>query len=198
MSSSPIALLRAFVFCLSCATLAAHADVLQDARALAQRGESARAVQVLDDHLRTNAADAQARFLKGVILTEQNRQEEAIQVFVSLTQDFPDLAEPYNNLAVLYAGRGDFRAAREALDMAIRANPGYAMAYENLGDVHVELAAQAYQQALNAGAPGARNKLALARTLTRPNAPAVVASPPPTPPAAAAAPPEPQLYSLEP
>ena len=81
------------------------------------------------------------RFLRGVILTEQGKQAEAIAAFTQLTQDFPELPEPYNNLAALYAAQSQFDKARAALEMAIKLNPSYATAHENLGDVYARLAA---------------------------------------------------------
>jgi tetratricopeptide (TPR) repeat protein len=91
-------------------------------------------------------------------------------IFRQLNQDYPELPEPYNNLAVLYAGQGDLDKARIALEMAIRTNPSYAAAHENLGDVLLQLASQSYAKALqneprNASIP---NKLALIRNLLSP------------------------------
>jgi tetratricopeptide (TPR) repeat protein len=103
-----------------------------------------------------------------VILTELARPDEAFQVFLVLTQDFPELPEPYNNLAVLYAARGDYERARTNLEMAIRTKPDYATAYENLGDVYAQLSAQSYEKAsqLDGRNRNAAAKLALARDLT--------------------------------
>jgi tetratricopeptide (TPR) repeat protein len=61
--------------------------------------------------------------LKGLILTEQNKSAEAINIFTKLTDDYPELPEPYNNLAVLYAASGQYDKARASLEMAIRTNP---------------------------------------------------------------------------
>jgi tetratricopeptide (TPR) repeat protein len=72
----------------------------------------------------------------------------AIPVFTLLFEDYPELPEPYNNLAVLYAGQGQYEKARSALEAAVRGNPGYATAYENLGDVYARLGAQAYARSL--------------------------------------------------
>ena len=60
------------------------------------------------------------RFLKGVILTEQNKTGEAIKVFTALTEDYPELPEPYNNLAVLYASQQQYDKSRQALELAIQ------------------------------------------------------------------------------
>ena len=92
--------------------------------------------------------DAQARFLKGLIFAEQGNAKDATDVFLQLTKDYPDLPEPYNNLAVIYASQGQYDKARGALEQSIRTHPSYATAYENLGDVYAKLASQAYDKAL--------------------------------------------------
>ena len=111
--------------------------------------------------------DPQARFLKGLIFTEQGNTKDAIEIFTELTQDYPDLPEPYNNLAVIYASQGQYEKARAALEQSIRTHPSYATAYENLGDVYAKLASQAYDKALQLDStnPGAQNKLSLVREL---------------------------------
>lgn len=129
-------------------TFAAHAaDDYGAAQQLYRRGQPAEALARIDAALQANPRDARARFLRGVILTEEKRTDEAIRTFTDLTQDFPELAEPYNNLGVIYASQGDYLRARESLEMAVRANAGYATAQENLGDVYALLAGQAYGKA---------------------------------------------------
>ena len=154
---------------LSCLTLsaAAAADTYQDASQLYKDGNRTAALSRLNDHLADHPRDSRARFLKGVILTEENRAQEAIEVFAALAEDFPELPEPHNNLAVLYAARGEYERARQSLEMAIRTYPGYAIAHENLGDIYATLASQAYDKALqlDAGNASARRKLALVREL---------------------------------
>jgi tetratricopeptide (TPR) repeat protein len=92
--------------------------------------------------------DANRLFKQGLTLTEQGKTAEAIKVFTSLTEDYPELPEPYNNLAVLYAGQGQYEKAKVALEMAIRTHPSYATAHENLGDIYAKMASQAYDRAL--------------------------------------------------
>lgn len=92
--------------------------------------------------------DANKLFKQGLSLTEQGKTAEAIKVFTSLTEDYPELPEPYNNLAVLYAGQGQYEKAKVALEMAIRTHPSYATAHENLGDIYAKMASQAYDRAL--------------------------------------------------
>jgi Flp pilus assembly protein TadD len=117
----------------------AHADELQDASKLLKAGQHKEALERVNKALAAKPKDAQARFLKGVILTEQGNTREAIDIFTRLTQDYPELPEPYNNLAVIYASQGQYDKARAALEQSIRTHPSYATAYENLGDVYAKL-----------------------------------------------------------
>ncbi|WP_443115669.1 L,D-transpeptidase Cds6 family protein [Herbaspirillum seropedicae] len=145
----------------------AHASEMSDINKLMRAGQYAEALTKTDAVLAKHPRDAQLRFTKGLILAEQNRSAEAIAVFTKLTEDFPDLPEPYNNLAVLYAADGQYDKARAALDMAMRTNPTYATALENLGDVYAKLASQAYDKALqiDPGANVPQPKLTLLRSL---------------------------------
>jgi tetratricopeptide (TPR) repeat protein len=185
----------------------ARADDLADVQQLLKSGNAAEALKRADQFLAAKPKDAQMRFLKGVALSEQNRGADAVAMFLKLTEDYPELPEPYNNLAVLYANQGQFDKARTALEMAIRTNPSYATAYENLGDVYAKLASQAYAKALQVDttSTAAAPKLAMIRDLFGPRgkaaaaaattaaAPATPAAPvkPPAPTAAAPATPAP-------
>jgi len=174
---------------LLCSLLTAHADDYADVNRLIRGGQMAEAVVKADQYLAAKPRDPQMRFLKGVAQTEQNKPNEAIATFIKLTEDYPELPEPYNNLAVLYAGQSQFDKARAALEMAIRTNPSYATAHENLGDVYAKLASQAYSKALQLDSSNAavQPKLALIRELFSPTAksPKTAAATPPvtTPPA---------------
>ena len=145
----------------------ARADEYGDVNQLLRAGKHAEALQKADQFLAAKPRDPQMRFIKGVVQTEAGRATDAIGTFTKLTEDYPELPEPYNNLAVLYAGQAQFDKARAALEMAIRTNPSYATAHENLGDVYAKLASQAYSRALqlDAGNTGVQPKLALIREL---------------------------------
>ena len=136
----------ALVFAAS-TTPSAAADEVSDINAMFQAGHQAKALERVEAFLAGNPRDTRARFLKGVILTDLGKNTEAMRIFSTLTKDFPDLPEPYNNLAVLYAMEGDYARARSTLETAIRKNPGYGIAYENLGDLHSKIASQAYDKA---------------------------------------------------
>ncbi len=152
----------------------AFADDVQDASKLLKSGQHQQALERVNKVLAAKPRDAQARFLKGLIFAEQGNTKDATDVFLALTKDYPDLPEPYNNLAVIYASQGQYDKARGALEQSIRTHPSYATAYENLGDVYAKLASQAYDKALQIDStnPGAKNKLALVRDLVGGAAPA--------------------------
>lgn len=163
---------------------AAHADTLQDAQRLLKLGQLSQALEKTDQFLADKPKDAQGRFLRGLILTEMNKQGEAIAAFTKLTEDYPELPEPYNNLAVIYAQQRQYDKAKSALEMAIRTHPSYATAHENLGDVYARMASQAYDKALQLDSTNvvAQNKLAMIRELM-----SVTAKPSAKPTATAAA-----------
>jgi tetratricopeptide (TPR) repeat protein len=164
--------------------LPAFADEMQDAAKLLKAGQHKQALDLVNKVLASKPRDAQARFLKGLIYTEQGKSKEAIEIFSKLTQDYPELPEPYNNLAVIYASQGQYEKARAALEQSIRTHPSYATAYENLGDVYAKLASQAYDKALqlDSSNAAAKNKLSLVRELVgRPTATTTVAAAPKEP-----------------
>ena len=183
----------AFVAALTMAIAAnpAHANDIQDAGQLLRSGQHQQALERVNKVLAAKPRDAQARFLKGLILTEQGNTKEAVPIFQKLTEDYPDLPEPYNNLAVIYASQGQYDKARASLEQSIRTHPSYATAYENLGDVYSKLASQAYDKALqlDSSNSAAQNKLALVRELVggAPRGTATAAKPPAKPPVIVAA-----------
>jgi len=142
---------------------AAQADEMQDITRMMRQGQLPQSLERIDKLLAGKPRDAQGRFLKGLILTEMNRPAEAIQVFSKLSEDYPELPEPYNNLAVLYASQGQYEKARTSLESSIRTHPSYATAHENLGDIYAKLASQAYDKALqlDSSNTGAKTKLAM-------------------------------------
>jgi len=145
MRRSFCALAAALVLGLTAAE--AHSDEVDDATALLRKGAASEALAQIDKFLKINPRDARGRFLKGVILAEQQKSDDAIAVFRALNTDMPELPEPYNNLAVLYAAKGNYDDARRVLEMAILAHPNYALAHENLGDIYARMAGQSYERA---------------------------------------------------
>jgi len=132
------------------AALPARADDLASAQRLWLAGQKAQAVQQVEQALARTPDDLQLRFALGVMRMELGDRAQALTLFTRLTQDFPDLADPYNNLAVLHAAAGELDEAKAALEQALRLQPEHAQALENLGDVLTRLALRAYQRAQKA------------------------------------------------
>jgi Flp pilus assembly protein TadD len=117
------------------------------AQAALKAGDPRRALEIADTALKAFPQDAQLRFIRAVSLHLLNRLPEAESAFMDMTQEFPELPEPHNNLAVVRAAQGKLDQARIALEDALRAVPDYAVAHENLGDIHAQLAARSYRSA---------------------------------------------------
>ncbi len=148
----------------------AAADPLDDVTRLHRTGRSPAALDEADRFLHAQPRDPRMRFLKAGILADLMRNREAVEVLARLTEDYPDLPEPYNNLATLHAASGEYTKARAALEQALRLRPDYGVAHENLGDVYAALASQSYAIALRLQPNRADTtaKLALVRELVIP------------------------------
>jgi Tfp pilus assembly protein PilF len=121
-------------------------------------------MKLVDAALKNAPRDAALRFTRAVMLADAGQMDAAMQGFTELVQEFPELPEPHNNLATLHAARGELDQARAALDNAVRALPSYALAWENLGDVHLRIAERAWARAASLDAASASHaKLKLAR-----------------------------------
>ena len=184
LAAPPALLIFALVFFASLA----RADELQDINALVKQGQHAKALERVNEYLAQKPGDAKGRFTKGLILAEQNKVAEAIEVFTALAHDYPSLPEPYNNLAVLYASQGNYDKAKSALELAIHTHPSYATAHENLGDIYAQLASRAYDRALQLDKTNTTAQLKLAMVKDIFSAQKTGAAARPTPPAAAATP----------
>lgn len=161
----------ALIFCCLLPGFTFAASTLPEASQLFKQGQNSRALDKVNGYLAGNPKDPQGRFLKGLILAELNRTQDAIQTFSDLTDDYPELPEPYNNLAVLYASQGQYDRAKASLEKAIRTHPSYATAHENLGDIYAKMASVAYDKALqlDKGNTSAQMKLALVKDIFTPS-----------------------------
>ncbi len=119
-----------------------------DVRKLLRQAKYPQALLLVNKGLSANPRDPQMRFWQGYIFEQMGQPEMAQQIYLGLTQDYPELAEPHNNLGVIYASKGDYPNAKASLDAALRANPNYASAHENMGDLLVNMARQSYERSL--------------------------------------------------
>lgn len=170
-SCKPLAFLaRSVLLAMVFAASSAHADDYSEVNRLIGAKQFPQALAQADKYLASKPRDPQMRFLKSTVQSQTGNTSEAISTLTQITEDYPELPEPYNNLAVLYAGQGQLEKARTSLEMAIRINPRYAIAFENMGDVQARLASQAYSRAqqITPGNAGLAPKLALIKQLLEP------------------------------
>lgn len=145
----------------------AVADIVSDVHGLVAKGDLAAALRVADAAVQANPRDAQSRFLRAVVLMDLQRSADALAAFTELSQEYPELPEPFNNIALLQVRAGQLELARQALENALRNDPGHRAARGNLGEVHLMLAVQAWQHAASSGTldPRLQRKLDAARAL---------------------------------
>lgn len=161
--------LVALLFAALLAAGAARADELADVQRLAGAGDLAGALQRADQALKTRPRDAQLRFVRGVLLADLKRGDEALAVFQQLHEDYPELPDPLNNLAVIQAGQGRIDEARAALESALRNDAQHRNARENLAEIYLRLAVRLWDGLVAPGAvdPAIERKLRLAREILR-------------------------------
>ena len=153
---------------LTAAQLAGHVSALIDAGRAQEALDIIAQRESTRDQAVTPGADVQLRYLQGRALTALGRHDQAMAVWRQMTTDYPELPEPWNALAIEYARQGQLELARDALNMALVSDPGFAPALENLGHVQVRLgqenlkraraASQAATPGTDAGAPASHDK----------------------------------------
>lgn len=135
--------------------LPVRADAYDDVERLLRNGQLERAQQRSEQHLQTHPQDPQMRLLTSRIQQARGQFAQALETLQALTLEFPELPEPHNNLAVLYAREGRLQDAIDSLQRALQARPDYTQALENLGDLHLSLARDAYLRAGRSPSPSA-------------------------------------------
>jgi len=136
------------MLCINVCSAQTSPPSIDSARILFKQGNDTAALSQLKQLIASDASQYQAWFLQGMIQTRQHQLDAAIASFQQVIQLQPKLAAPYNNLAVIYNEIGDYHAAVKALETSLALNPNYMTAQENIGDLYVKLAADAYKQAL--------------------------------------------------
>ncbi len=105
------------------------------------------AVTQINTDLKKTPRNVQLRFVKARLQIEMRQFDQAKKTLIEITQQFPELPEPYNNLAAIAANQGQWIEARDYLELALKLRPSYAIASANLGEIYIRLGAQAYEDA---------------------------------------------------
>lgn len=126
----------------------ASGDLSQQVRQALNDGRVAEATNLLHQQVKNEPRDYQAWFLLGVSQSKIQRYHPAIESFRRVIELRPDLAEPHNNLAVIYNELDDIPAAIIELEASLKKQPGYLIAEENIADLYVKMALVYYKKAL--------------------------------------------------
>ena len=118
------------------------------AQSMAENGNPRGALKQLETRLSTHPEDSRAAYLKGLVLMQLGRGDEAERWYKMMQANFPDLPQPGNALAVIYAGRGDLPAAEAALRALLEKHPDHTSARVNLARLYVQMAQAEYEKAL--------------------------------------------------
>ena len=105
------------------------------------------AVNLINTKIKATPRNVQIRFVKARLEIEMRQFGEAKKSLIEITQQFPELPEPYNNLAAIAANQGNWIEARDYLELALKLRPTYVIASANLGEIYIRLGAQAYENA---------------------------------------------------
>jgi tetratricopeptide (TPR) repeat protein len=171
--SAPYPLLRSACVALVCLCVpAARADEVTELRAMLARGDAQAALALAQTAAAARPRDAQLRFLQAVALMDLKRDDEALALFTRLSQEYPELPDPQNNIALLHARVGRLDQARQALEAALRSDPSHRLARTNLGQVYLMLAVQTWEMAAAVAPlePALQRRLEAVRVLLLPAA----------------------------
>ena len=105
------------------------------------------ALDALDKDIALEPRNLNFRFTRTVVLDKMGRKDEAARGLEEIIAKYPEVADPYNNLAVLRAAEGRIEDAKKLLDKALMIKPGFALARKNLGDLYLHQALEAYRAA---------------------------------------------------
>lgn len=147
---------------------------------LIKQGAFEKALVIAEEEISKNPKEIRVLFLKGIILARMDKLKQAESVFIDLTENYPELPEPFNNLAVIYTAKGDDDKAEQALRKAINTHPSYATAHENLGRIYAKMASQAYNNALKLDTDNQETKQKLSMISLLISAPGDMTNPAPT------------------
>jgi tetratricopeptide (TPR) repeat protein len=100
--------------------------------AVAASGDRARAHRLLDEALKADPRDAQAQLLKGQLLLEDGRSDDALTSVKSAVEIEPTSAAAHFALGRVYSARGDLPGAEKAFTEVVKLNPNAAAAQVEL------------------------------------------------------------------
>ena len=147
---------------------------------LIKEGKKSEALVYINNYLKGNPNDPQMLFWKAKILNDSyisSEKEEGFQLYLTLSDNYPELAEPHNNLGVIFAAQGDYAKAIHYFELALRANPTYSIASENLADLYAQQAANYYKNAVDYDSTNKTARAKLEKINAKPTSPGLLSPP---------------------
>lgn len=99
-------------------------------------------IEKLQQMLRTDPSNFQARRQLAMILLDSGYTKEALAHFLHLAEIFKDDSELFYNIGIIYEKLKDLKKAKDAYETAIQLAPDDVDAYYNLGLVYTDLGEQ--------------------------------------------------------
>ncbi|HEY9572994.1 MAG TPA: tetratricopeptide repeat protein [Pusillimonas sp.] len=131
---------------------------------LLNQGQNQEALEVIQkrtaqlEQQNSLGTEVQLMFLHGRALAALGHHDQAIDLYRKMTTLYPELPEPWNNLAAEYIKQGKLDMAHDALSMSLAANPHYGTAKANMGRVQLMLAQESFREAAKLGVGKAQSK----------------------------------------
>ena len=116
-----------------------------DARAA--KGDYEGALDIIAKALAKNPKSVQLRFQRCVVLEKSGDTEAARRELNQFTAMYPEIPEPYNNLAAIESSAGNLDKAEELLKTALRLRPAFRNARINLANLYLVRALTNYKEA---------------------------------------------------
>lgn len=116
-------------------TMLAQRSPVETAWELAAKGQQEKAASLLEELIRKDPRNGDARLLLGSLLALKGNLAEAIVQLKEATRLLPNSAEAHNTLGEAFHGAKDAKQAREEFEKAVQLNPNLAPAQVNLGMV---------------------------------------------------------------
>lgn len=142
---------------------------LRLARAYSADGDRTRANELVEEVLSGNSKNAGAHLLKGQMLWQEGRREEAFQSIQTASAIAPQSAEAQYQLGRAYASRGDKQAAQTAFTEVLRINPRATAAQLELAQLQAPTrpneSVRMAEEASRSDPGGVHSRLTLVRSL---------------------------------
>jgi tetratricopeptide (TPR) repeat protein len=172
--------LIALLFCSLCVKPVFSATPIEEIQRLIDQNSFSLAATTGDQILIEQPTNAKIQFLTAYAYQMDQQMNRAKELYEHLIQEYPELPEPRNNLAMIYLDKGNSDKASQLLIDALNTHSSYSMAYNNLGRIYRSIASATYRQAVsesNQPVESPKIELIALSNLSLPDPPVIVTQP---------------------